>query len=276
MKKTLFVAIFIIMGHIIFSQSDVMRFFSLGFNTFGYVNSLASNYFFYGYEDYSEAFISLSGIELSIAGTTFFPQENIIHGFGPRVYFRYMAHDDTLIYGWHLPMGQEIVEEIHRYENGKLVYWATAFEREITVETELIEQNTRNILIASTNRRYYNISKDALLRIFLENYVRLIREIIDLINGNKYSQLGEHFTEDFFNGQVQLLLSGRTSRELAIFRNCLYAIKGYRFSTLSWTAFFKNYLPNYNARYSNAEATAMFTDNERRLLDLIIEYENRI
>jgi hypothetical protein len=62
---------------------------------------------------------------------------------------------------------------------------------------------------------------------------------------------------------------------LAIFRNCLYAKYDYRFSSASWTEFFEKYLPNYRARYSNSEVAEMFTEADKWILDLIIQYENR-
>jgi len=71
------------------------------------------------------------------------------------------------------------------------------------------------------------------------------------------------------------LLDGRTERELAIFRNCLFAIKGYKFSNNTWTDFFNKYLVGYSGKFTNDKVMTMFSVNEKKLLDLIIRYENR-
>jgi hypothetical protein len=278
MKRIFFVTVFAILGYFLFSQSDVMSFFSLGFNAYRQVGTSYTEYFFYGYEEYSEAFIYGSSIELSIEPSSeepiFYPESQLIHGFGMRYYDRRMGLDGTIIYVYYLPMGEGSVGQFHKYENGKLVYWARSNYGGITFETELIEQNEENLVIGN-QLIYYNIPRDELLDMFLIKYVGLICEINGLINGSGYSRLGKNFAEYFFDGDAQLLLSGRTSRELAIFRNCLFAIKGYRFASQSWTDFFNKYLDGYNGNYTNDEVMAMFSIQERQLLDLIIQYENR-
>jgi predicted PolB exonuclease-like 3'-5' exonuclease len=167
-------------------------------------------------------------------------------------------------------MGEE-----HKFENGRLVYWAGTDERQPYTKLERIEHNNQGITVYLSltrrdydfQRRYYNISRTELLDKFLEKYVELICTVNDMING--YRNVNE------LNSFVTPLLQGRTIRELAIFRNCLYAIKGYKFANSTWTDFFNKYLNNYRAQFSNAEVTAMFTNNEKLLLDLIIQYESR-
>jgi len=49
----------------------------------------------------------------------------------------------------------------------------------------------------------------------------------------------------------------------------------HKFSNKAWTDFFNNYLKGYNGKFTNDEIMKMFSDNEKKLLDLIIKYENR-
>jgi len=97
------------------------------------------------------------------------------------------------------------------------------------------------------------------------NYVQLIVHANEIVNSHDIDEYQEYVTS---------LLAERTPRELAIFRNCLYAIKGYKFANAEWTDFFSQYLEGYNGQYSNDAVTAMFTKNEKWLLDLVARYEN--
>ena len=72
------------------------------------------------------------------------------------------------------------------------------------------------------------------------------------------------------------ILETRTPRELAIFRNCIYAMKGYRFTGRSWTDFFGKYLEGYSGTRTNDEVTAMLSDSEKWLPELIVGYENNL
>jgi hypothetical protein len=251
----------------------------MGFNAQSHSSGGRVDYYFYGYSDYSEALVNDNFIELSTGKPgTFYPNGNVRHGFFPYDYRRYNGQNNSIGYEYDIPTQGPFGYE-HKFENGKLVYWAWTDPRKPISFSNRIEHNSQNIIIyfdSGSYYRYYNIPRTELLDIFLKKYVEMICEINELINGNKSSsQLGGRFNEYFFDEFVSALLSGRTSRELAIFRNCLYAIKGYKFSNSSWTDFFNKYLVGYTAKYSNAEVTAMFDNNEKRLLDLIIQYESR-
>jgi hypothetical protein len=282
MKKILFVLIFTILNQFAFSQSEVMKFLSMGFNA--RVRSSGDvSYCFYGYEDYSEALFNNDYIELSTGiPETFYPHGHVRHGFSPYTYSRYNGQNNSIGYEHDVPTSGTYGEE-YRFENGKLVYWASGEARVPTSIAEKIEQNNQSITISFSfiysegifQYKYYNIPRTKLLDLFLKKYVELIVEIDDLLTGKIESSRLENFNETFFKEYVSALLGGRTSRELAIFRNCLYAIKGYKFTSSAWTDFFNKYLDNYKAQFSNAEVTAMFTDNEKRLLDLITQYESR-
>jgi len=271
MKKTILVFIFIMINNFAFSQSDAIKFLSMGFNA---VNDYKGNtsYYFYGYDEYSEALINYYiGLSTGKPGT-FYPNGDIINGFPPSEYSRYNGQNNSIGYYWHIP-AQGTYGEEHKIENGKLEYWALTemwneFEGGPYLTAWKIEQNDQGITIYNSDgiriRRYYNVSKTEVLDQFLLKYVELICTINELVNKNGQG-----------HDLIIPVLQGRTARELAIFRNCLFAIKGYRFTNPSWAEFFTKYLKNYKAQYSNAEVLAMFTENENWLLDLVLQYEKR-
>jgi hypothetical protein len=280
MKRTFFIFILAMMNSFLYSQSDAIKFISMGFNAKqDYRRDLV--YYFYGFNDYSEAIIFDDHIRLSTKTPGgFYPNGDISYGFSPYTYNRYNGKNNSIGYYWHIPTQGSYAME-YKFENGKLVYWVRGeglqYEREPYTKVEKIEQNNQSITIyymedgRKYSEKYFNISKSELLDIFHKNYVKIICEIIDIGNTNKkYS----YNFEDNFNEYISLLISSRTKQELAIFRNCLYAIKGYKFSNSTWTSFFNKYLEKYNGRYTNDEVKIMFTENEKWLLDLIIKYEN--
>jgi len=270
---------------LLYSPSEVMQFFSMGFNARELIITIqdmendietydvTNYYYFYGYKDYSEAFISKDLIALNTGvPNEFYPNSLIRHKFAPIEYRNYYGgngiegYESIIVtFGW---MGEE-----HKEENGKLVYWARTDERTPYIISERIEQEGNNIIIHARHEdgfrnryKYYNISKKELLDIFLTRYVDLICDVNVSIN--------EYISTDELDDVLIPLLKGRTARELAIFRNCLFAIKGYKFSNKTWTNFFNKYLVGYNGRYTNDEVKAKFTENEKLLLDLVIKYEN--
>jgi hypothetical protein len=271
---------------LLYSQSDVMQFFSMGFNARELIITIQDMendnetyydysyyYYFYGYKDYSEAFISKDLIELNTGvPNEFYPNSLIRHKFDPIEYIHYYGGNNidgygsiVITVGW---MGEE-----HKEENGKLVYWAKTDERIPYIISERIEQEGNNIIIHAKHKdgvsfryKYYNISKKELLDIFLTRYIDLICDVNESIN--------EYISTDELDDVLIPLLKGRTARELAIFRNCLFAIKDYKFSNKTWTDFFNMYLEGYNGKFTNDEVMKMFSVNEKKLLDLIALYEN--
>jgi len=271
MKKIMFVLILILINNFVFSQSDAMQFLSMGFNAVEDYRGDTS-YYFYGYDEYSEALINFYiGLSTEKPGT-FYPNGNIIHGFPPSEYRSYSGQNNSVGYYWYIPTQGTYGEE-HKFENGRLVYWALTemwneFEGGPYIATEKIEQNAQGIIIYNSDgiriRRYYNASKTEVLDQFLTKYLELICTINELVNESGL----EH-------DLIITILQGRTARELAIFRNCLFAIKGYRFANSTWTEFFNKHLKNYKAQHSNAEVAAMFTENEKWLLDIVLQFEKR-
>jgi hypothetical protein len=285
MKKMLFLTIFIMVNSLLSSQSEIMRFISMGFNALNDQRDSVSyyDYYFYGFEDFSEAFIFSDRIELNLGSMTFYPNARIIHGFPPYQYRQYSGQNNSIGYERIIPT-QGFMGEEKKHENGRLVYWALTDGRIPYTTVEKIQQNDVNVIInfrvdaaneISFQHRYYNISQNELLDMFLIKYVELICTINQMLSGS-YGNGFYNYDNEQLHEIINPIFQGRTARELAIFRNCLFAIKGYKFSNPSWTEFFNKYLPDYNDRYSNAEVMEMFTDNERWLLDLIIHHENNI
>jgi hypothetical protein len=106
---------------------------------------------------------------------------------------------------------------------------------------------------------------------FLEKYIITIRAIIDDLSSYR-----EQENYDVANSDITKILGGRTEKELAIFRNCLFALKNYKFQTETWDTFSKQYLPGYNGIFTNAEVMNMFTDDEKWILDLNEEPRSKL
>jgi hypothetical protein len=266
--------------------SEVIQFLSMGFNTEKKEN-YSDTYYFYGYEDYSEAILLYSDCMLP-TGTAgvFYPFSYRDLACPPLKYIRYNGQNDSIGYYYNMRpyyVNNDAYE--YKFKNDKLVYYANYH---ITKEGEFvlmyvsdrIEQDTQGLRIYLRNRKgdesslvsYYNISRAELLDIFLKGYVQIIREINDKLN----VKFNDKFQRKSNNADKFLLdfIRGRTPRELAIFRNCLYAIKGSKFADSTWEEFFNKYLEGYKAEYPENEVIEMFTDNEKWLLYLILRYEN--
>jgi len=276
MKKIGIIFIFFMMNSFLFSKSEVIRFLSLGFNSVDMSGHHLTHYFF-GFEGYSEAIIFGSSILLSIGDGLFYSDMHIRQRSPPRMHYFFHGSNDNVSLNWNLPgVGQAGL--IKRFENDRLVYWASGY-RDWWVGTilESIVQDDQRIIIRKRfvndlsenifQAIYHNIPANELLALFYRRYVELIRSVIETVND--YSDISN------ISNEISLLLQGRTARELSIFRNTLFAMRGLTFQTQAWTNFFTQYLVGYNGRYTNDEVIAMFTENEYWLLNMIIQHENR-
>jgi hypothetical protein len=148
-----------------FSQSQAIRFLSMGFNT------CDDSYFFYGYEGYSEAFIYDSLRMSTGEPETFYPNGDITYPFPPYDYRRYDGKDNSIGYEHIIPTIGMFGSE-YRFESGRLVYHAVTDHREPYLIAERIEQDNQSITIffffssRSYSSIYYNISGVELLDIF--------------------------------------------------------------------------------------------------------------
>lgn len=257
--------------------SNVMQFLSMGFNAKDEVINAQDNrsvsrtkYYFYGYKDYSEAFIDKYLFSLSTGEPgAFYPNSLIEYKLEPLVYEQLNAYEYR-----HYAYATGFVDEVHNETGGKLLYWALRDTFETIIRSDMIEQKENEIIIHANKEefsyqfRYYNISQKELLDIFLSRYVDLICHVNKLIIKGKIDT-------DELDDVLIPLLQGRTTRELEIFKNCLFAAKGLKFQTQEWTDFFNMYLVGYDGKFTNNEVMAMFMENEKMLLDLIEKYENK-
>jgi hypothetical protein len=177
----------------------------------------------------------------------------------------------------------------HRYDNEGFI--ENIFERHIAGywnTSERIESQDNGIVVYFRNageiRRYYNIPEHEQLDFFLTTFVNKIFEMLNFKYTTGQYQLDIYKTdyENLFNSEIDTptiidILGSRTKRELAIIRNCLYANHNYNFRNEEWKYFFQKYYKrNYQGFLTEQEALNSFTNNERWLLNLIIECENNI
>jgi hypothetical protein len=170
---------------------------------------------------------------------------------------------------------ENFIENITEYSTAG--YWNTS---------EQIKKLDNGIMVYFRNndetRNYYNIQEDKLLDCFLSVFVEKIFLMINFGYITGRNQL------DVYKTDYELLrdnkehtpliidiLCNMTKKELAIIRNCLYANHNYNFKNEEWSYFFRKYYnQNYQGRLTEQETLRYFTDNEKWLLDIIIETEN--
>jgi hypothetical protein len=273
MKKIYIAVFFFILTLPVFSQA--LQFLSLGYNTYFDPWWEKPWHYFYGYEDYSEAIILHHGnVILSYGSGNYIPARI---GYPLEIHYRPYESKNG-IQGYSAFMGATSDQGVeYKIENGNLVYWSLSHDFNPQHLLNKVEETDHGIIIYAYDKsqekeekyEYYNIPKEELLDMFLEKYIITIRAIVDDLNYYR-EQIGYNISVH----DISKILGGRTKKELAIFRNCLFALKGYKFQTETWDVFFKQYLPYYNGRFTNAEVMNMFSDNEKWLLDLIIKYEN--
>jgi hypothetical protein len=270
MKKILLSIFLLFVSTQLFPQ--VTQFLSMGFNTFYDPFFGEPTYYFYGYDDYAEAMIDHRGALLLSTDETGYYIPGSITRYLAETYKRYNGQNGSAGYSAFLGATDDQGLE-YIFKDGKLTYWSKTLNFIPYTTVNKIEQNSNRITIYTTigsysigpkgerKYEYFNIPKTELLEKFLKSYVNTIQIIAN--------------EKDLNEDDIKRILAGRTKRELAIFRNCLFAMKGLRFQTQTWSDFFSKYLNGYNGRYSNAEVMEMFTRYEKWLLDLIIQFENR-
>lgn len=279
MRKIIFAGFLLFINSQLFSQ--VTQFLSMGFNAFNDPVFGKPIYYFYGYDDYSEAMINHLGVLLLSTDEVGHYVPSPIRPALEEKYKRYNGQNGSIGYSAFLGATDDQGLE-YILKNGKLTYWALTMNfRPYTIVNKIEQTDTKITIYTTINHNgfgptgerkyeYYNIPERELLDRYLTLYVEAICAIV-----NKEDIIGTYkFFDNSKGSGIRRLLAGRTKRELAIFRNCLFAMKGLKFQTQAWTDFFNKYLNGYNARYSNDEIMKMLTEEEKWLLDLIIQYEN--
>jgi hypothetical protein len=161
-------------------------------------------------------------------------------------------------------------------EKGTSGYWNTS---------ERIEKIDNSIMVFFRNdyekREYYNIQADILLDCFLNVFVEKVFLMLNFRYITGKNQL------DLYRTDYELLrdnkehtplitdiLCNMTKRELAIMRNCLYANYDYNFKNEEWRKFFQKYYNiDYQGQLTEQEVQNIFSENEKWLLNMIIEIE---
>jgi hypothetical protein len=175
--------------------------------------------------------------------------------------------------------------QIWRITNGRLSYVELSWDSGSKVFANKIEYTSEELTVYLDNNsimKFYNIDENELLDKFLTKYVN---EVFAFLNGKFTDRLSYISDRSYISGIKRDYDQGRTNnilnllphlkrQELAIIRNCLFAKYNYAFQTQYWNDFIqKYYLKDFNGVYSNSEVLARFTNDEKWLLNLIIEYE---
>ena len=166
--------------------------------------------------------------------------------------------------------------EIWRIQNNRLIHaeWIWPDGRRTLYKEITYNSNGLTVTFNGFTRYFYDIPEIELIDIFLQKYVNDIFEL--LLNNNNLTRIRNNNNANRYN-DILKLLSILKKQELAIIRNCIFAKYQYSFQTQYWKDFInKYYLNNYNGIYTNAETMEKLSENEKWLLDLIIEYERRL
>jgi hypothetical protein len=258
-KYILFVITFIVLTSSVFGQ--YFDYVSLGYNTTETIRDngeINIHYYLTKNTDYSKMAIYPWG------GEDLMFEENI----NDYIYIRYFEgirsfYSYRKLNEGYYSMG---LSQIRRIINGKLVYVELDSDGEKTFASK-IEYTETDLTVYLDNgfkTRYYNIPENQLLDKFLTLFVKNVFYIIDNISNYR-----SNYEDDILS-----LLRNLKQKELAIFRNCLFAKHQYTFQQPIWKEFIIKYYNNsYHGIYSNSEVIDRFNDNERWLLNLIQQYE---
>jgi hypothetical protein len=263
-----------------FSEPMAISYLSLG----GKYNTLFdgdTTYYFYGFDEYSEAIIwdHDNGQYWTLQMNTESKKNKFITFGGgyplDLVYETYGGESgNTCISAWMGASADYGYE--YKIENGKLVYWTTSIDFSPRHIAETINENTTRIEINTGEWKfiYSNKSREELLDFFLKKYLENIdyllgdwKRVKNPVMKKEYNDISM-FTEN---------ITGRTGRELAIFRNYIFARHNYKFISTEWNLFFKKYYKSdYTGTKTNEEVMSILTNEERLVLKLIIEEEQKL
>jgi hypothetical protein len=247
-----------------------------------------TQHYFFGFEGYSNAILSESEYYARES------RKELIH-WTLRLYSK--NGDRYITFGGADPENINKIEDAgynYSMSNGRLIDWKSGWEIEYArVSDEIVYGQNNEIHIVTwlpsdgtmppNLFSYINISRKELFR----KYLRLYLDGIDYILDKKWETRIKGFAfwtdrnilEKKYDNDAVIMesLKGLTARELAIFRNYIYARHNYRFRSDDWNEFFRTYYKDdYNGTRTNDEVLDILTDHEKHILELVIEQERRL
>jgi hypothetical protein len=248
-------------------------------------------YFFYGFDDYSDAIIWENTGDQEIRKrfwTLQLAQKNtnrfITFGGG---YPDDNANAYKPFYEYQLQNNRLVNFNILSYYQGKKYISRESYD--IRNEGTRLVISTRDHDDGSMPPRFYifsNISREEMLRVYITNFLKSIDYILERewIQRNRGITISD--TQGYFNisilekeynlEDIRNVLRILTRHELSVFRNYMYARHNYIFKTNTWNIFFRNYYnSNYNGTSTNEEVMAIMSDYEKTILNMIIEIESQ-
>lgn len=280
----------------VFSQTDSLFHRSLGhrYNTLSIEYQVRGTgeypiYYFYGFNDYSEAimwdnegdyphwvskhFWTLQiGSKNSDKFITFgggYPDVNVDNW---KPYYEYQLQNNRLVN----------FNIINKDNQGKINIDRESYK--IESDNGKIIVSTRDISDGTMPPRFYifhNTSREELLSIYIKNFLNSIdyvlnREWLERNKNTGSSSYRNIIEKEYKMSDINRILGILTKHELSIFRNYMYARHNYAFKTNTWINFFTNYYkPNYNGTRTNDEVMALMSEYEKSILNLVIEIEGQ-
>ncbi|MDR1212159.1 MAG: YARHG domain-containing protein [Spirochaetaceae bacterium] len=179
-------------------------------------------------------------------------------------------------------------EEEHTIIDNRITEFQTKDGSHIERSTEIAEsENGVRITTVDNNYGYsgsrepgrmefyfYNSDPLFVVEIFLHRYTELCKTLLQADKNNYLRTYKEDYERNNEASYIIRFLRCGTAEELAILRNCIFAKYGYNFQTRKWLDFFNTYYAsNYRGALTNSEVLALLTEEERWLLNLILQYE---
>ena len=251
-------------------------------------------YYFYGFDDYSEAIIWEntnnydSGWYVKQFWTLQLAQKNsnqfITFGGG---YPEDIAFEVKHFYVYRLQNNRLVDLNIVGYYLGNEYISYESYD--IRNEGDRLVVSTRYPDDGSLPPRFFifhNTSREEILCIYIANFLKGIDYILDRqwIQRNRGIRIGDtqghsnrNVLEKEYNMEdIRNTLRLLTRHELSVFRNYMYARHNYAFRSNTWNNFFINYYNNnYNGTRNNDEVMAIMSDYEKTILNMVIEIENQ-
>jgi hypothetical protein len=239
-----------------------------------------TQHYFFGFDGYSNAILSESDYYVRES------RETLVHWT-----LRLFSRNRYVTFGGGVPENINGIEDTRiKYRfSGRLIHWEGTARESIEIgyrnnnEIHIVTRNPTDGTMPPNLFCYINIPREELLGKYLKLYLEGIDYILDKkwltrVKGVAF-YTDRNILEKRYDNDALIVegLNGRTARELAIFRNYIYARHNYRFRSDEWNIFFRTYYKvNYNGSRTNDEVMNTLTDHEKRVLELVIEQERKL